>query len=44
MNGALQIKDESWTARKAFRRFLEHEREHLGQVEEILAAYRGREK
>ncbi|MBM4428753.1 MAG: DUF664 domain-containing protein [Chloroflexi bacterium] len=31
---------EPWTARKVFRRFLEHEREHLGQVEEILGAYR----
>jgi predicted RNase H-like HicB family nuclease/uncharacterized damage-inducible protein DinB len=32
---------EPWTARKILRRFLEHEREHLGQVEEILGAYRG---
>jgi predicted RNase H-like HicB family nuclease/uncharacterized damage-inducible protein DinB len=32
---------EPWTARKVFRRFLEHEGEHLGQVEEILGAYRG---
>ena len=30
--------DESWTARKALRRFLEHEREHTAQVREILAS------
>ncbi len=32
--------EEPWTARKALRRFLEHEREHTGQVREILAARR----
>jgi predicted RNase H-like HicB family nuclease/uncharacterized damage-inducible protein DinB len=32
--------DEAWTARKALRRALEHEREHTAQVREILAAYR----
>jgi uncharacterized damage-inducible protein DinB/predicted RNase H-like HicB family nuclease len=32
--------EEAWTARKALRRFLEHEREHTGQVREILSAYR----
>jgi uncharacterized damage-inducible protein DinB len=32
--------DEPWTARKVLRRFLEHEREHTGQVREILAAWR----
>ncbi len=32
--------DEPWTARKALRRFVEHEREHTGQVREILAAWR----
>jgi predicted RNase H-like HicB family nuclease/uncharacterized damage-inducible protein DinB len=32
--------DEAWTARKALRRALEHEREHSAQVREILAAYR----
>ena len=31
---------EPWTARKALRRFLEHEREHTDQVREILAVYR----
>ncbi len=31
---------EEWTARKVFRRFLEHEREHLSQIEEILEEYR----
>ena len=31
--------EEAWTARKALRRFLEHEREHIGQVREILAAW-----
>jgi predicted RNase H-like HicB family nuclease/uncharacterized damage-inducible protein DinB len=29
--------EEPWTARKALRRFLEHEREHTAQVREILA-------
>jgi uncharacterized damage-inducible protein DinB/predicted RNase H-like HicB family nuclease len=32
--------DEAWTARKALRRFLEHEREHTGQIREILSTYR----
>jgi uncharacterized damage-inducible protein DinB/predicted RNase H-like HicB family nuclease len=32
--------DEPWTARKALRRCLEHEREHTGQVREVLAARR----
>jgi predicted RNase H-like HicB family nuclease/uncharacterized damage-inducible protein DinB len=32
--------DEAWTARKALRRSLEHEREHTGQAREILAARR----
>jgi predicted RNase H-like HicB family nuclease/uncharacterized damage-inducible protein DinB len=32
--------DEGWTARKALRRFVEHEREHTGQVREILEARR----
>ncbi len=32
--------DEPWTARKALRRFVEHEREHTGQVRDILAAWR----
>ncbi len=32
--------EEPWTARKALRRFLEHEREHTAQVREILAARR----
>lgn len=31
---------EEWMARKVFRRFLEHEREHLGHIEEILEGYR----
>lgn len=30
--------DEPWTARKALRRLLEHEREHLGQIRELLDA------
>jgi uncharacterized damage-inducible protein DinB/predicted RNase H-like HicB family nuclease len=33
---------EPWTARKALRRFLEHEREHTAQVREILSAWRRR--
>jgi predicted RNase H-like HicB family nuclease/uncharacterized damage-inducible protein DinB len=32
-----QYPEEAWTARKALRRFLEHEREHTAQVREILA-------
>jgi predicted RNase H-like HicB family nuclease/uncharacterized damage-inducible protein DinB len=28
--------EEPWTARKALRRFLEHEREHIAQIQEIL--------
>lgn len=31
--------DEAWTARKVFRRFLEHEREHRAQIEAILKAH-----
>jgi uncharacterized damage-inducible protein DinB/predicted RNase H-like HicB family nuclease len=34
--------EEPWTARKALRRFLEHEREHTAQAREILAAWRRR--
>jgi hypothetical protein len=34
--------DEPWTGRKVFRRFLEHELEHTGQVREILTAWRAR--
>lgn len=34
-----QHPDEPWTARKALRRFLEHEREHAAQVQAILAAW-----
>jgi len=32
--------DEPWTARKALRRFLEHEREHTAQAREVLASWR----
>ncbi len=32
--------EEPWTARKALRRFLEHEREHIAQIREILDARR----
>lgn len=35
-----QHPEELWTARKALRRFLEHEREHTVQVCQILAAWR----
>jgi uncharacterized damage-inducible protein DinB len=35
-----QNPDEPWTARKALRRFLEHEREHTSQIHELLAVYR----
>jgi uncharacterized damage-inducible protein DinB/predicted RNase H-like HicB family nuclease len=34
--------EEAWTARKALRRFLEHEREHIGQIRDILSAYQRR--
>jgi predicted RNase H-like HicB family nuclease/uncharacterized damage-inducible protein DinB len=34
--------DEAWTARKVLRRFLEHEREHTTQIQEILAAEQAR--
>lgn len=37
-----QNPDETWTARKALRRFLEHEREHTSQIQETLAAYRNK--
>lgn len=33
--------DEAWTARKAVRRFVEHGQEHLEQVRQVLADYRG---
>ncbi|HOG48647.1 MAG TPA: type II toxin-antitoxin system HicB family antitoxin [Anaerolineae bacterium] len=33
---------EPWTARKALRRFLEHEREHTAQTQEILAQWQTR--
>jgi predicted RNase H-like HicB family nuclease/uncharacterized damage-inducible protein DinB len=32
--------EEGWTARKALRRALEHERQHTAQAERILSAYR----
>lgn len=35
---------EEWTARKAFRRFLEHEREHLSHIEEVLEGYRAHKR
>lgn len=31
--------DEPWTARKALRRLLEHEREHTAHIAQVLAAY-----
>jgi len=33
-------KDEKWTAGKMLRRFLEHEREHIGTIEKTLSLYR----
>jgi uncharacterized damage-inducible protein DinB len=36
--------EEAWTARKALRRFLEHEREHTAQIQEILDEWMGRNK
>jgi predicted RNase H-like HicB family nuclease len=33
-------KGENWTARKVFRRFLEHEREHIENIKGILKRYR----
>jgi len=35
-----QHPEEPWTVRKVLRRFLEHEREHIAQVREILATQR----
>ena len=32
---------ERWSARKVFRRYLEHEREHLGHIREVLGRLRG---
>ncbi len=32
--------DELWTARKALRRLLEHEREHIAHIQEVLSAAR----
>lgn len=34
--------EELWTARKAMRRCLEHEREHTAQIGQILALYQGK--
>ena len=28
---------ERWSARKVFRRYLEHEREYMGQIRQVLA-------
>jgi uncharacterized damage-inducible protein DinB/predicted RNase H-like HicB family nuclease len=36
--------DEGWTARKVLRRFLEHEREHIGQVRQVQAAWCARHR
>ena len=33
-------KDEKWTAGKMLRRFLEHEREHIGTIERVLSLYK----
>jgi len=35
-----QHSEEPWTARKVLRRFLEHEREHTGQIRRTLELYR----
>jgi len=35
---------EGWTARKVFRRFLEHEREHLSHIQGVLEGYRTRKR
>ena len=32
--------EEAWTARKALRRMIEHEREHTGHIREVLAGWR----
>jgi len=38
---ALRVHEgEEWTARKVLRRFLEHEREHAGQLRELVAQWR----
>jgi uncharacterized damage-inducible protein DinB/predicted RNase H-like HicB family nuclease len=35
-----KYKNEKWTAGKMLRRFLEHEREHIGTIEKTLSLYR----
>jgi len=35
---------EEWTARKVFRRFLEHEREHISHIEEVIERYRAHKR
>jgi ubiquinone/menaquinone biosynthesis C-methylase UbiE len=39
-----QHPEEPWTARKAFRRFLEHEREHTDQIRRILELYHNKQR
>jgi hypothetical protein len=36
--------EEAWTARKMLRRFLEHEREHTAQIQEILNQWINKDK
>jgi len=35
-----RYKDEKWTAKKILRRFLEHEREHIGTIDKSLKLYK----
>jgi hypothetical protein len=35
-----QHQGEHWTARKVFRRFLEHERQHTEQINQVLSQFR----
>jgi len=39
-----KYKDEKWTWGKCLRRFLEHEREHIGTIDKTLKLYRGKLK
>ncbi len=41
-NRVTTFNQSKWTARKVIRRMLEHEREHLKQIKDLLAAYNSR--
>ena len=39
MSQITEHQGEYWTARKVFRRFLEHEREHQQHIQQVLKAF-----